>query len=46
MAELGFKRSTAQDRGRPPYNQQDLLKLYIYGYVNRIRSDTGVQSKY
>ena len=24
--------------GRPPYNPKDLLKLYIYGYLNSIRS--------
>lgn len=24
--------------GRPPYNPKDLLKLYIYGYFNKIRS--------
>jgi transposase len=25
-------------QGRPPYNPADLLKLYIYGYMNRMRS--------
>jgi transposase len=24
--------------GKPPYNPKDLLKLYLYGYLNRIRS--------
>lgn len=38
MAELGFERSAPQDTGRPPYDPRDLLKLYIYGYCNRIRS--------
>ncbi|XLS27658.1 IS1182 family transposase [Flavobacteriaceae bacterium M23B6Z8] len=33
---LGFKTITWQ--GRPPYNPADLLKLYMYGYMNRIRS--------
>jgi transposase len=33
---LGFKTLTFE--GRPPYNPADLLKLYIYGYMNRIRS--------
>ncbi|MGY6650349.1 IS1182 family transposase [Wenyingzhuangia sp. IMCC45574] len=36
MAELGF--NSLQTQGRPPYDPADLLKLYIYGYMNRIRS--------
>jgi transposase len=27
-----------QETGRPPYHPADLLKLYVYGYLNRIRS--------
>lgn len=38
MDELGFKRSQPKSTGRPPYNPRDLLKLYIYGYFNKIRS--------
>ncbi|XLS28046.1 transposase [Flavobacteriaceae bacterium M23B6Z8] len=33
---LGFQTITWQ--GIPPYNPSDLLKLYIYGYMNKIRS--------
>jgi len=36
LQELGFKSLASQ--GRPPYDPADLLKLYIYGYMNRIRS--------
>ena len=39
MKEHGFK--FAQEplsKGRPPYRPQDLLKLYIYGYLNGVRS--------
>ena len=36
LSDLGFK--TIASQGRPPYNPSDLLKLYIYGYMNRIRS--------
>jgi transposase len=36
MSRLGFKELASQ--GRPPYNPADLLKLYIYGYLNRTRS--------
>ena len=38
LAEAGFCRTTPKDTGRPPYNPQDLLKLYVYGYFNKIRS--------
>jgi transposase len=38
MAELGFERTAPKETGRPPYDPRDLLKLYIYGYVNRIRT--------
>ena len=24
--------------GQPPYDPADLLKLYLYGYVNQVRS--------
>jgi transposase len=35
---LGFKRAVPMERGRPPYHPGDLLKLYVYGYLNRIRT--------
>lgn len=38
LKDLGFKKVTCASTGRPPYNPKDLLKLYIYGYLNRIRS--------
>lgn len=34
----GFERTTPKDTGRPPYDPRDLLKLYVYGYFNKIRS--------
>ncbi len=36
MGQLGFAALPSQ--GRPPYDPADLLKLYIYGYMNRMRS--------
>jgi len=36
LEKLGFAPLPSQ--GRPPYNPADLLKLYIYGYMNRMRS--------
>jgi transposase len=38
MGALGFERSVPDAMGRPPYDPRDLLKLYLYGYFNRIRS--------
>jgi len=38
VKELGFKFAVNPSVGRPPYNPKDMLKLYIYGYLNRIRS--------
>lgn len=38
MDSLGFERALPNQTGRPPYDPRDLLKLYIYGYLNKIRS--------
>jgi len=38
FATLGFTHAVLQNTGRPPYHPADLLKLYVYGYLNRIRS--------
>ena len=38
LRELGFARATAASTGRPGYHPAVLLKLYIYGYLNRIAS--------
>ena len=38
LNEIGFARVEPKDTGRPAYDPADLLKLYIYGYVNRVRS--------
>ena len=38
METLGFERAEPAQTGRPAYDPRDLLKLYIYGYLNRIRS--------
>jgi len=37
-AEIGFKREAPAWTGRRGYDPKDLLKLYIYGYLNRVRS--------
>jgi transposase len=38
LGALGFHKAAPEERGRPPYDPRDLLKLYLYGYVNEIRS--------
>jgi transposase len=35
---MGFKRVFPRSEGRPPYDPSDLLKLFIYGYMNRVAS--------
>jgi transposase len=38
MARLGFVRSEPAETGRPGYDPRDLLKLYLYGYMQQVRS--------
>ena len=38
LAALGFGRVDPQATGRPAYHPSVLLKLYIYGYLNRVQS--------
>lgn len=38
LGELGFERAEPAAMGRPAYDPADLLKLYLYGYLNRVRS--------
>lgn len=38
LKAAGFVRVDAKDTGRPGFDPADMLKLYIYGYINRVRS--------
>jgi len=38
LAELGFDGVDAEATGRPSYHPSVLLKLYVYGYLNRVQS--------
>jgi transposase len=38
LRKLEFERVESAKTGRPAYHPGDMVKLYIYGYVNRIRS--------
>jgi len=42
---LGFKRAVNPSLGRPPYHPKDMLKLYLYGYLNRIRSSRRLEQE-
>lgn len=37
IESLGFKTANNKSAGRPKYNPRDMLKLYVYGYINGIR---------
>ena len=37
LEDLGFRETTSEE-GRPPYHPSDMLKLYLYGYKNHLRS--------
>jgi transposase len=38
LKALGFEGAEPQETGRPAYHPGTLLKIYIYGYLNRIQS--------
>ena len=40
---LGFSKVEAEVMGRPPYHPGDLLKVYVYGYANRLRSSRSLE---
>ena len=45
LRELQFKYSEPKPTGRPPYNPVDMLKPYLYGYLNRIRSSRNLEKE-
>jgi len=45
LQAAGFQRTLPSEIGRPPYAPGDLLKLYIYGYLNRIRSSRKLEQE-
>jgi transposase len=38
LAGLGFERAIAAATGRPGYDPGDMLRLYVWGYLNQLRS--------
>lgn len=45
FVKLGFNHSMTAGEGRPPYLPADLMKLYLYGYLNRIRSSRKLEKE-
>jgi transposase len=44
IEELGFKNCKPKDTGKPGFNPKDLIKLYIYGYMNRTTSSRELEA--
>lgn len=44
LATLGFAHALPNKTGRPPYHPADLIKLYLYGYLNKIRSSRQLEA--
>jgi transposase len=45
LQTLGFTKVKAKFEGRPPYEAKDMLKLFYYGYLNRIRSSRKLEAE-
>ena len=45
LQALGFAGAEPAETGRPAYHPAVLLKLYIYGYLNRIRSSRRLEAE-
>ena len=45
LQKLGFNKTVHHSEGRPPYAPQVLLKLYLYGYLNKIRSSRKLEKE-
>jgi transposase len=45
MAGLGFVRAEPAETGRPGYDPRDLLKLYLYGYLQQVRSSRRLEAE-
>jgi transposase len=45
LAAAGFIRVAPKGTGRPGYAPKNLLKLYVYGYLNRVRSSQRLEAE-
>ena len=45
IVELGFIHAICAFTGRPPFDPKDMCRLYLYGYLNRIRSSRKLEDE-
>jgi transposase len=45
LRALGFAHALVQNTGSPPYDPADLLRLYLYGYLQRVRSSRMLEAE-
>lgn len=45
MRKLGFERAEPASTGRPAYSPATLLKIYVYGYLNRVQSSRRLETE-
>jgi len=45
LRKLGFDRAEPAVTGRPAYNPATLLKIYVYGYLNRVQSSRRLEAE-
>ena len=45
LLQLGFTSIVHKSEGRPPYAPGVILKLYLYGYLNKIRSSRKLEKE-
>lgn len=45
LSKLGFGIKTLKNQGRPSYHSQVFLKIYLYGYLNGIRSSRKLETE-
>ena len=45
LRALGFAHAVVRNTGAPPYDPADLLRLYLYGYLHRVRSSRMLEAE-
>jgi radical SAM protein with 4Fe4S-binding SPASM domain len=45
LADMGFSHVKTQKTGAPPYHPALLLRIYLYGYLNRVRSSRKLEAE-
>jgi transposase len=45
FAALGFSKALTKETGRKPYHPGDLLKLYVYGYLNKVQTSRRLEKE-